>query len=133
MRAQLGLARAIADDNPPAALELASKALHADGTFVPAHVFVAELQLDEGRRKEARESLDRALAINPSSLEARAVLAGMAYVDGRTQDFDAELSRVFAINPRYGEVYRVAGRSGGAQLSLRRGRPAGTPGARAGR
>ncbi len=109
VRAQLGLARAIADDNPPAALELASKALQADGTFVPAHVFVAELQLDEGRRKEARESLDRALAINPSSLEARAALAGMAYVDGRTQDFDTELSRVFAINPRYGEVYRVAG------------------------
>ena len=109
VRAQVGLARAMADENPPAALALVTKTIEQDPTYLPAHVFAAELQLDEVRRAEARESLDRALAINPSSLEARALLAGMAYVEDRAEDFEAEIARALAINPRYGEIYRVAG------------------------
>jgi tetratricopeptide (TPR) repeat protein len=108
-RAHVGLARAVAEDNPPAALALAQKAIAIEADHVPAHVLMAELQLDEGRRPEARASLDQALAVNPSSLEARSVLAGMAYVEDRVADFEAEVARVLEINPRYGEVYRVAG------------------------
>jgi tetratricopeptide (TPR) repeat protein len=108
-RAHVGLARAMSDENPPAALALAQKAVEIDREYGPAHVLIAELLLDEGRRDDARAALDRAIGINGSSLEARSLLAGMAYVEDRTSDFEAEVTRVLEINPRFGEVYRVAG------------------------
>ena len=74
-----------------------------------------------GQRDEARKSLQKALAVNPSSLEAHALLAALAYVEDKKAEFDAEVAKVLAIAPNYGEVYRVAGETGGAQLPLRRG------------
>jgi tetratricopeptide (TPR) repeat protein len=108
-RAMIGLARATADDNPPAALALARKALAEDSTYVPAHLLIAELELDEGRRAEAKQAINKALEINPNSLEAHALVAAIAHLEGRKADFDAEVKTALAINPRYGELFRVAG------------------------
>jgi tetratricopeptide (TPR) repeat protein len=105
--AHAGLARVLADENPPAAAAAATKALEIDGELTDAHLLLAELELDNSRHNEARERIDKALAINPSHLEARAWLAAMAYVRGDQAEYDAEVKRVLAISPAYGEVYRI--------------------------
>jgi tetratricopeptide (TPR) repeat protein len=109
VRAHVGLARAMSEENPPAALALVQKALAIDRDDTAGHILVAGLLLDEGRRADARASLERAIQINPASLEARSLLAGIAYVEDRTADFEAEVARVLEINSTFGEVYRVAG------------------------
>lgn len=107
-RALVGMARATADDNPPAAKSMAQRALEQDAEYVPAHLLLAELAIDEGHRAEAVEAIRKAQRVNPNSLEAHAMLAAIANVEGRAADFEADVAKALAINPTYGEVYRVA-------------------------
>jgi tetratricopeptide (TPR) repeat protein len=107
--ALLGLAEALADDNPPQALDVARRALDANPKFVDARLFVARQAIDAGHRDQARASIQKALDVNPSSLDAHALLAALAYVEDKTADFEGEAAKVLAISPAYGEVYRVAG------------------------
>ena len=107
--AHLGMARALADTNPPNARAAAERALEIDPDYLDAHLFLAQRDLDDREETAARVSLDRALAINDRSLEARSLVAAVAYVEDRLDDFDVEVARVLAINPAYGDVYRVAG------------------------
>jgi tetratricopeptide (TPR) repeat protein len=107
--ALFGMARAIADENPPAAKAAAEKALEVNPGLTEAHLFLAELALDEGRRDEARTLIAKAQGINPNSLEAQALLAAIAHLEGKTAEFEAAAAKVRAINPGYGELYRVAG------------------------
>jgi tetratricopeptide (TPR) repeat protein len=106
--AHAGLARVLAEENPPAAAAAANRALEIDGDLVDAHLLLAELELDKSRRDGALERLAKVLAINPSQLEARSWLAGIAYVRGDKTGYDAEVKRVLAINPAFGDVYRIA-------------------------
>ncbi|MGE3273817.1 MAG: tetratricopeptide repeat protein [Vicinamibacterales bacterium] len=105
----LGMARALADDNPPAAEAQAKKALAINPSDVGAHLVLAGLSIDEDKRDEAKAAIDRALAINPRSLEALSLQAAVAYVEGRTADYEAAVKQALAINPIYGEAYRVVG------------------------
>ena len=107
--AHAGLGRVLADENPPAAAAAAAKALEIDPELADAHLLLAELDLDNSRRDEARKRLDKILAINPSQLEAHALIAAMAYVQGDRAGFDAGVKKALAINPAYGDVYRIAG------------------------
>ena len=107
--AHLGLARALADENPPRARGSAERALEIDPTLAAAHLFIAGQEIDDRDRDAARAAIERALEINPQSLEARALLAAIAYLEDRTADFDAEVARALEINPSYGDIYRVAG------------------------
>ena len=107
--AHVGLARALVNENPPAAREAAQRALEIDPTYVGAHLFLAEEELGDRNVKAARASVERALEINPASLESRALVAAMAYLDDRTADFEAEVARALEINPAYGDIYRIAG------------------------
>lgn len=107
--AHLGLAWALADENPPAARQAAARALRIDPGNVGAHLFVAEQELGDRNAAAARAAIDRALEINAASLEARALRAAMAHLDDRAADFEAEAQGVLAINPAYGDVYRIAG------------------------
>jgi len=107
--AHLGMARALADTNPPNARAAAEAALEIDPDYLDAHLFLAQRDLDDRDQTEAQVSLDRALAINDQSLEARSLIAAVAYVEDRLDDFALEVERVLAINPAYGDVYRVAG------------------------
>ncbi len=107
--AALGLAGAIADDNPPQAMSIARHALEINPSSVPAFILIARQAADEGHRDEARQSLEKALAVNPLSLEAHAWLAALAYVEDKNQDFEAEVAKALAIAPTYAEVYRITG------------------------
>ncbi len=105
----VGLARALADDNPPQAVELATRALALNPSSVDAQLVLASQAIDAGHRDEAHDRLKKALAVNPSSLDAHALLAGLLYVEDEPADFQAEVARTLAIAPSFGEVYRVAG------------------------
>ncbi len=107
--AHLGAARTLAGENPPAAAAAAEEALKIDKDLADAHLFLAELELDNTRYAAARERIDRVLAQNDSHLDARALVGAIAYVRDDKATFDAEVARVLAINPAFGEVYRVAG------------------------
>ncbi len=106
--AHLGLARVLADENPPAAAAAARQALELDATLAAAHVLLADLALDARDTGAARESIERALAINPNQLDARSLLAARAWIEDRRPDFEAEAARILAVNPAYGEVFRIA-------------------------
>jgi tetratricopeptide (TPR) repeat protein len=106
--AMLGLARAIASDNPPAAIATARKILDINPSHVETHVFLAGQAADAGRRDEARQLIQKALDVNPSSLDALALLAALAYVEDRVPDFEAQVAKVLSIAPRHADVYRVA-------------------------
>ena len=107
--ALLGMARALADTNPPGAVAAASRAVEIDPDYLDAHLFLAQRRLDDRDHDAGAESLARALAVNERSLEARSLAAAVAYVEDRRDDFEAEVRRVLDINPTHGEVYRVAG------------------------
>ena len=107
--AHVGLARALANDNPPMARASADRALEIDPSLVDAHLFIAEQELGDRNPDDARHAVERALEVNPNSLEARALVAAMAFLEDRTSDFEAEVARVLAINPSYGDIYRIAG------------------------
>ena len=106
--AHLGLARSLANENPPRARAAADRALEIDSTLIGAHLFIAEQELGDRNTDAARAAVARALDINPNSLDARAMVAAMAYIEDRVDDFESEVAAVLAINPTYGDVYRVA-------------------------
>ena len=81
--AHAGLAKALANENPPAAAAAARRALEIDPALTDAHLFLAGEALDADKTAEALEHLKRALAANPNSTEAHALAAAIAYVDGR--------------------------------------------------
>lgn len=104
--AALGLA--LADANPPAAAEAIRRALTIDPGLIGAHLTLARIEFDAGRKPEARAALDRALAINPASLEARAFRAAIARVEDRLPEFDTEVASILREHPRYGAAYATA-------------------------
>ncbi len=109
VRAMLGLAMVVGDDDPPAAQKALEQLLALNPSYVPAHLYVAELALDNRRRDEARASVKKALAVNASSLEARSIEGAIAILEGRTADFQAEADAALKVNANYGDFYRVAG------------------------
>jgi cellulose synthase operon protein C len=107
--AHAGIARLLADENPPAATAAANRALEIDAKLADAHLVLADLDLDNTRYEDARKRIEAVLAINGSHLEARSRLAAIAYVRDNPAEFEAEVKRVLAINAGYGDVYRIAG------------------------
>ena len=105
--AHAGLARALADEDPPAAAAAAARALAIDPALIDAHLFLAESALDNGKPSAAKASIDRVLAINPRSPEAHTLLAAIAWVAGRMPEYEAELAKALAVNPTRGDTYRV--------------------------
>lgn len=108
VRAALGVARVLGDENPPAAKKAIEQVLATNPNYVPAHLLVAELALDDRRRDDAKAAVAKAVAVNASSLEARALEGAIAVLEGRTDAFQAQADAVLAINPAYGEYFRVA-------------------------
>jgi tetratricopeptide (TPR) repeat protein len=106
--AHAGLARALSEDDPPAAAASATRALEIDPHLADAELLLAELDLDNTRWDAARERIARVLAYNPEHLDALALSAAIAYVRGDRAAFDAEAKKALALNPAFGEVYRAA-------------------------
>jgi tetratricopeptide (TPR) repeat protein len=107
--ALLGLARTMAEENPPLARKLAQQVLEVNPNEAAAHLLLAELALDDVKRPEARAAIDKALAINPNHLEALSLSAALAWLEKRTADQEAATAAVLKINPLFGEVHRVIG------------------------
>jgi tetratricopeptide (TPR) repeat protein len=107
--AHLGVARAVADEDPPTAMGAVQGALKINPKLVDAHLFLAEVAFDERDYGKARDAIARAVDINPKSLEAMALRAAMAQLEDRPEDFKAEAARALAINPVYGDLYTRAG------------------------
>jgi tetratricopeptide (TPR) repeat protein len=107
--AYVGLARALAQENPTAAEAAASTALEIDPGLADAHLLLANLELDNTKYDEARKHIDRVLAANPAHLEARALVGAIENVRGNRSAFDTTVKGILAINPAYGEAYRLAG------------------------
>ncbi len=104
-----GLARTMAEDNPPAAKQLAAKVLGINPRHAGAHVLIAELALDELKRDEATAAVGKALAVNPNSFEALSLKAAIAWLEKRTDEYTATTNALLKLHPTYGEVYRVVG------------------------
>jgi tetratricopeptide (TPR) repeat protein len=107
--AQMGMARAVANENPPAAMRYARRALELNPSDTSAHLFVAELAIDNDKKDEARASIAKAQAINPNSLEAHALTAALSFVEGKDAEYKSAIAAALKINPLYGEAYRVVG------------------------
>jgi cellulose synthase operon protein C len=103
----IGLARALAGEDPAAAIGSAAQALSIDPALVDAHLFQAETALDADKPAAAKVIVERLLAINPRSPEAHTLLAAMAWVAGRPAEYEAEVGRALAVNPARGDTYRV--------------------------
>ena len=63
--------------------------------------------MGNGDYDEARKSLDKALAINPTHKYARSVLAALHYIRGDKGDFAALEKEILEWDPTYGRLYRV--------------------------
>ncbi len=107
--ALLGMARALADDNPPQAMAFAQRALKANPRNVAAMLVMAEGAIGNDRKPEAHDWLAKAKAVNPKSLETLSLEGALAYVQGDTATFQARGAEVLKIHPAYGEFYRVVG------------------------
>lgn len=107
--AQLGMARATAEDNPPAAERFARRALELNPSDVGAHLLLARMAILEDRRESAWESIRQAQAVNPHSLDAHALAGALHYVEGNRDGYEQAVAAALAINPLYGEAFRVAG------------------------
>jgi tetratricopeptide (TPR) repeat protein len=107
--ALLGMARAMADENPPAALKYAQRALALEPKNAAAHIFIADRLVDDDKLAEARAELATALDLNRNSLEALALRAAISFVEGKQDDYQADVAAALKINPTYGDIYRQVG------------------------
>ena len=105
----VGTARIALDTNPPNAVAAIQRALKINPKYVPAHLLLADMALDDRKRDEAQASIKAALDVNPNSLEARALDAAIAFLEDKNDEFAKKVADLLKINPTYGEVYRVAG------------------------
>ena len=103
------MAQLLLEQNPPDAKAAIEQALKTNPNYVPAHLFAAEIALDERRRDDATASIDAALKVNPNSLDARSLQAAVAFLEGRDAEFERLAQEILKINPIYGDVYRTAG------------------------
>lgn len=105
-QALLGMARVREFDGESAqALELAEKSLEINYQLVGARVLLARLKLDSENPQEAEAEIEKALAVNPSSLEALSVLATIRFLQGDQSGFETVRDRILGINPMYGQLY----------------------------
>jgi tetratricopeptide (TPR) repeat protein len=108
VRALLGMATVLVNEDPPEAKGALEKALKVNPNYVAAHLMSAEVALDDRRRDDAKASIDAALKVNPNDLEARSLQAALAWLEGREPEFERLAQETLKLNPTYGEVYRIA-------------------------
>jgi tetratricopeptide (TPR) repeat protein len=107
--ALLGMAKALADENPPQAVMFAERVLKLNPNDAGAHLLIAEMAIYQDKKAEARASIEKVLAVNPRHLEALSMKAALAYVEGQTGTYNAAIAEALKINPTYGEIHRLVG------------------------
>ncbi len=107
--ALLGMARALADENPPQAVVFAQRVLKQNPKDAGAELVLAQVAVYQDKKADVKAALDRVLEFNPQQLEALSMKAAMAYVEGRDADYQQAVAEALKINPVYGEVHRTVG------------------------
>jgi tetratricopeptide (TPR) repeat protein len=107
--ALVGMARALADENPPQAVMFAERALKLNPNDAAAHLVIAEMAIYQDKKADAKASVGRVLELNPRHLEALSMKAALAYVEGHTEDYQQTVAEALTIDPAYGEIHRIVG------------------------
>lgn len=104
--AQLGLARAMADDDPDAAEKAFGEARRLAPDDPDVWMLAAERQVLDEKYTEAAKSLDRVAEGRPGTVEEAALRAVVAWGLNQSTEMDAALGRVQTIQPGSAEGYR---------------------------
>ena len=107
--ALLGMAKALADENPPQAVMFAERALKVNPNDAGAHLLIAEMAIYQDKKADAKAAIEKVLAVNPRHLEALSMKAALAYVEGETDIYNAAVADALKIHPTYGEIHRIVG------------------------
>lgn len=103
-----GLARQLAFRySDIAAAKEAERALKENPAFVPALVFLAEMDLGDGAYDRAEGRIREALEWSPGDPAARGLRAALAYLRGDRRACDAETRAVLARDRYASELYRI--------------------------
>ena len=108
-QAYLGMAIVSADGFDSKAAEYGAKAIALDPKLVEAHEFMANLDLENQKIKEAVAESDMALALSSEALEAMAVRAAVDVLADKNAEADSWFAKIKAVNPNYGEGYALVG------------------------
>ena len=120
--AHAGVARTLADENPPAAAAAAQQGARDRSDARRRALLLAQLDLDNARYDAARERIDKVLADQPvASRCALAARRDRLRARPAAQAFDTEAKQVLAINPGVRRGLPRRRRAGRAQLPVRRG------------
>ncbi|MBY0495289.1 MAG: tetratricopeptide repeat protein [Cyanobacteria bacterium] len=107
--ALLGMAKALADENPPQAVVFAQRVLKQNPNDAGAELVLAQVAIYQDKKPEVKAAIDRILAFNPKHLEGLSMKAAMAYVEGRDAEYQEAIADALKIHPTYGEIHRVVG------------------------
>ncbi len=105
--AYLGMAIVSADGFDSKAHEYAVKSIALDPKLVAAHEFMANLDLENQKIKDAKVEADLAISLSNEALQAMAVEAAMDMLADRSPD--AWFAKIADVNPAYGEGYALVG------------------------
>ena len=97
--ALVGLARALAGENPKAAAGAAAEAEKIAPNHPDLWLLNAEKKIDQEDFPAAIAALDKVAAARPGTVEEAAFRAAIAYAQGDTAAMDAALARANTINP----------------------------------
>jgi tetratricopeptide (TPR) repeat protein len=113
--AMLGLARAVAAEDPPAARDLLERARAVAPEHPDVNLAVAEHALEAEDVDAAEEALARVAKVRRGSLEEAALRAAIAYRRGGMAAVEQAVQAVAAINPRSSLGWRLAGEQAARQ------------------
>ena len=104
-----GMARALADENPPQAMVFAQRVLKQNPNDAGAQLVLAQVAIYQDKKADVKAAIDHILEFNPKQLEALSMKAAMAYVEGRDQEYQQTVADALKIHPTYGELHRIVG------------------------
>ena len=107
--AYVGLAQALASQFKPGVDEALDKALELNPENLDARVFKALRALQKGRWKEAEDSLEEGLDINPLYLPLLEAKCASHFLQEQTSAFDKSRDRILEINPDNGDLFETLG------------------------
>ncbi len=110
-RALLGLARVQEFEGSPEAMATVRKSLAANPALTPAHTMLARLQLEAEAYDSADVAVNRALAVDSSSMEAWALRAASAWFVGDSAKFESSRAAATALHPRPATFYATLAES----------------------
>ena len=113
--AMIGLSRALADDEPPAARQMLAQARELAPDHPDVNLAAAEHELETEDVEAAEASLARVAAVRPGTIEEAALRAAVAYRKGGVAGAESAVAAVAAIDPQSSLGYRAAGEQAARQ------------------